>query len=836
MGMTGINWDSQRHVRLLGNIRPALTPEVHVPVDDPKVGTGPVRRAGGVVTAAGTQAVHAAVRPVVPPIAFKSGSLGDIVGFGDEGVWVALANGDGTFAIPHLAISNFAYDQGWRVDQHPRLLADLTGDKCADVIGFGDAGVWVALSNRDGTFQAPRLVLNNFAVQQGWQVDKHPRFVADITGDGRADLVGFGDAGVWVALSNGDGTFQTPRFVLNNFAVQQGWQVDKHPRFVADITGDGRADLVGFGDAGVWTALSNGDGTFQAPRLAVNNFAVQQGWQVDKHPRFVTDITGDGRADLVGFGDAGVWTAVSNGDGTFHSPAATVADFGASSGSGGVRHVFGLLLENRAFDHMLGFSAITGIDAVTGRPTTIEGLTGNEGNDFGGQHFPVTRGADNVMPADPGHEFEDVVVQLAGSGATYPPGGPYPPITNSGFATIYESPGRDTAEIMKCFTPDQLPILTQLAREFVVCDHWFSSLPGPTFPNRFFAHAASSGGLDHSPSNYENTKWELVDGFDFPKGSIYDALDRAGLSYSLYSCDDLPVVASLSGISVTDVNDFNEDLAGDLSSSDGTSFRYVHIEPSYDIFNSYRDGNSQHPLGDVQQGELFLKQAYETIRNSPLWDDSLLIITWDEHGGFFDHVAPPAAVPPNDGPPEDDDLNQHGFRFEQLGVRVPAIIVSPRVPKNLVDHRVYDHASIPAAIERILGIPPLTDRDQAVNSPHTLLTLWGPRTDAPTTLDGALASPRAAGTVLQMPPAKATEPVTDPSVKAFLVNAVIHDLKMSDPAQHPAIIANAKTLVTYGQAFTYAQSVATRARSLRREHRASVASRGPVLAAPPRIN
>ena len=109
-------------------------------------------------------------------------------------------------------------------------------------------------------------------------MEKHPRFLADITGDGRADIVGFGDAGVWTALSNGDGTFQAPQFVLADFGFEAGgWRVEKHPRFLADITGDGRADIVGFGDAGVWTALSNGDGTFQAPQFVLADFGFEAG-------------------------------------------------------------------------------------------------------------------------------------------------------------------------------------------------------------------------------------------------------------------------------------------------------------------------------------------------------------------------------------------------------------------------------------------------------------------------------------------------------------------------------------------------------------------------------
>jgi hypothetical protein len=235
----------------------------------------------------------------------------DIVGFGNAGVWVSLNNGNGTFQAPQLVVANFGYNAGgWRVEQHPRFLADLTGDGRADIVGFGDAGVYVSLNNGNGTFQAPQLVVNNFGYNAGgWRVENHPRFLADLTGDGRADIIGFGGAGVWVSLNNGNGTFQAPQLVVANFGYNAGgWRVDRHPRFLADTTGDGRPDIVGFGNAGVWVSINNGNGTFQGPQMVVANFAYNAGgWRVEQHPRFLADVTGDGREDIVGFGNAGVW-------------------------------------------------------------------------------------------------------------------------------------------------------------------------------------------------------------------------------------------------------------------------------------------------------------------------------------------------------------------------------------------------------------------------------------------------------------------------------------------------------------------------------------------------
>ena len=257
----------------------------------------------------------------------------DIVGFGECGVWTSLGNGDGTFRPPRVVVANFGMEAGgWHVDRHPRFAVDLTGDGCADLVGFGDAGVWTALGNRDGTFQEPKFVLENFGTEQGWRVDRHPRFLAVLTSSGHADIVGFGTAGVWVALGNGDGTFQEPRFVLANLGWDQGWRVDKHPRFVAKLRKNAFGDLVGFGDAGVWTARGNGDGSFGDATFVLADLGIDHGWRVDKHPRFVAPLRKGGAADLVGFGDAGIWTALGRGDGTFEDATFALANFAVDQG------------------------------------------------------------------------------------------------------------------------------------------------------------------------------------------------------------------------------------------------------------------------------------------------------------------------------------------------------------------------------------------------------------------------------------------------------------------------------------------------------------------------
>ncbi|KAF8639239.1 hypothetical protein AX16_010361 [Volvariella volvacea WC 439] len=198
----------------------------------------------------------------------------------------------GSFGQPKIIHSDFCYKTTWRVENHPRFVADLTGDGRVDLVGFGTPGVLVGLNKGDCTFQNTTLVCADFGWNQGWRVDKHPRFVVDLTGDGRADLIGFGDPGVYVSLNNGDGTFQPAKLVLPDFGYNQGWRVDKHPRFLADLTGDGRPDIVGFGNGGVYVALNDRKGGFGPIRRIFNAlgcFADAGGWN-ENHIRFLANV------------------------------------------------------------------------------------------------------------------------------------------------------------------------------------------------------------------------------------------------------------------------------------------------------------------------------------------------------------------------------------------------------------------------------------------------------------------------------------------------------------------------------------------------------------------
>jgi phospholipase C len=414
-----------------------------------------------------------------------------------------------------------------------------------------------------------------------------------------------------------------------------------------------------------------------------------------------------------------------------------------------IRHVFVLMLENRSFDHMLGFSGISGKDINDGSVRPVEAAAGT--NLFQGVPVPPSIEADFKLskPADvdPGHEFKHTVVALCGPGAVYSDGGPYPPVTrvidNSGFIANYEASDgtpQNPPNIMKCYSPLRLPILNALASEFAVCDAWFSSLPGPTWPNRFFMHAASSGGLDDSPSGLSSAGNTLFDGYTFNHGTIFDRLEDACLEWRVFAGDAFPVTLGLSGMTVNElqgrIHDF-EDFA-EAVNDPGYSAAYTFIEPDYgnDLPPSAEDftcGNSQHPLDDVTRGELLIKTVYETLRGSPHWDHSMLLVTYDEHGGFYDHVPPPPATPPGDGISDEGNVFHH-FNFDRFGVRVPAVVISPLIERNVVDGTIYDHTSLLATAEALFGLKPLTARDAAASSLMKLFTRAGARTDAPTNL------------------------------------------------------------------------------------------------------
>jgi phospholipase C len=530
-----------------------------------------------------------------------------------------------------------------------------------------------------------------------------------------------------------------------------------------------------------------------------------------------------------------------------------------------IKHIFVLMLENRSFDHMLGATPIRGHDAATLEETQTvrrSDKTTNEVRDPDGNVIKtcmVGTGQKRSVGTDPGHEFGNTLVMLGGAPPT-PEFPPYPTVDNSGFAQNFSTVDPDDpCSIMLSYRgqdDDQgtadVPVIAALAREFVICDHYFSSMPGPTWPNRLFVHAASSAGLDDSPSTGDTLLESLVQGIIFDNGTIYDLLDSENIDWAVYHGDAFPQVMALSGMDLAtietnfhDMDDFEEDL------SDGSMANYVFIEPDYgdDLTgNTYKCGTSQHPLDDITHGERLIKQVYEAIRNSPLWNESMLIVTYDEGGGFFDHLKPGMSVPPGDSV-TDPVNNHHSFDFKQLGVRVPAVVCSPWIPKNVIDHRDYEHASVPSTVEQLWGLPAMTDRDAHARNLVSLLSLSSPRTDAPTTLPNpaepdvqcpadALTARSAAGLTLPRPPgatlidaatlalAQQANPKAITSTAAGFVQLVVRrDLLLASRSERRAIFAQARRFQTMGEVGVYAQKVQVEIDRWNRQRAAGVAAR-----------
>lgn len=239
----------------------------------------------------------------------------DIVGFGDQGAMVALSNGAG-FDAATLWVADYGRLAGnWRVGPHDRLLGDVNGDGMADIVGFGAAGVRVSLSTGSQMTRSTLWTTEALFAARNIDPARHERAAADVNGDGLTDAVLFSDQGVMVALSHGAG-FGAAQLWIANFGQTAGnWRIGTHERFLADVNGDGRADVVGFGHAGVLVALSNGNGFGRARLWTTDDDFRAANWDSTRHIREVADINGDGMADLVWIDDYGIRVSLSNGNG-----------------------------------------------------------------------------------------------------------------------------------------------------------------------------------------------------------------------------------------------------------------------------------------------------------------------------------------------------------------------------------------------------------------------------------------------------------------------------------------------------------------------------------------
>ena len=388
-----------------------------------------------------------------------------------------------------------------------------------------------------------------------------------------------------------------------------------------------------------------------------------------------------------------------------------------------IKNVVVLMLENRSLDHMLGYlrSAIYPIEGLTGAEFNLE----DPGNPASAQVNVNNRANyQGDLRIDPAHDTPNVDVQLFGTETPSPGAAPSNRWFVFNYARVNGNNPTNAHKIMNCFAPAKIPALTTLAQQFAVCDHWHASVPGQTWPNRFFVHAATSDGyLDNNVRHYGMR-------------TIYDNLSAQGISWNIYF-HDIPQSLALAHLQGSLFKDrFKQFGSFKKDAGNGTLPSYSFLEPRYNDFLFWK-ANDEHPDHDVSLGDALIADVYEALRSSPQWNQSLLVILYDEHGGIFDHVPPPSG-PPYAVNPDGKNSTSPPFNFDRLGVRVPAVLVSPYIAKGGIDSQIYDHTSLLATLKKIFNLPHfLTQRDAAAATFEQNLVLEQPRSDAPINLHWA---------------------------------------------------------------------------------------------------
>jgi phospholipase C len=407
-------------------------------------------------------------------------------------------------------------------------------------------------------------------------------------------------------------------------------------------------------------------------------------------------------------------------------------------------HVVVLMLENRSFDNILGYLYQDGVPPGK----NFEGVSGKNltNPDENGNPVPVSIGTNFHEPyPDPGEIFEHVTPQLFG----VPPSDT---VTMQGFVRDYfntisklkcwkGSAADQSKVIMKCFVPSSIPVLNALAKQFAVFDHWFCAVPSQTWCNRAFWHAATSWGWVDNPPVHDDAPWDLDTWAKFTKGkTLFDLLEAQFGVGSWHVYEDLAVPFTklvhwgdlkdkvgedyfryFEGGEPLFTNFFRDCEAGKLP-------KYSFVEPHFinfleeamwhddmhpSSFDSviYSDGGP----GSVLLGDRIVWKVYQAIRNSQSssgnnWQNTLLIITFDEHGGCYDHVVPPSATQPNTAEFNNHGVGEDGFDFKRLGVRVPMVMVSANIAANTIVNTPMHHCCFLQTMQQKWGLPSLGPR------------------------------------------------------------------------------------------------------------------------------
>jgi phospholipase C len=331
-----------------------------------------------------------------------------------------------------------------------------------------------------------------------------------------------------------------------------------------------------------------------------------------------------------------------------------------------INHVIVLILENRSFDHMLGDlqQICPGLNGVN---RTNPGV-----NIYNEQPYQQERGASRFVTNDPKHEYEHVLKQIGSNNGGF--------VRDFAEAHPHATPD-EWREVMRFHESGSLPALHALARNFLICDHWYASVPGPTWPNRLFAMSGTSLGRVNMPEGLFN--WNL---HWYSQPTIFDRLNEKNKTWKVYYGDfalSLLLVHQWEPRNVVNFHHMTEFYRDAASAAVDDFPAFSFIEPSY----MPPGANDGHPPHDVLASETLIANVYSAIRaNEALWKQSLLLVLCDEHGGFYDHEPPvPMAAP--------DSHQEDGFQFQLSGIRVPAILISPWVKAGVLSTQ-FDHTSV----------------------------------------------------------------------------------------------------------------------------------------------
>lgn len=414
-----------------------------------------------------------------------------------------------------------------------------------------------------------------------------------------------------------------------------------------------------------------------------------------------------------------------------------------------IEHFIVLMLENRSFDHVFGYRK--SVDGLKGTETNLLDPSKPQGPTNPAIKVSNAEPYSIAFGEGPSHSFNAVTTQIFGTKTATST----TPAKNNGFVKSYrESLNEDHVSnptsdqirvVMEAFAPGTLPAFEALADAFCLCDRWFCEVPGPTMPNRMFIHMGSSGGYVHNVWTHK-----------FSDKTIYDLLDDNGKTWATYDFDQNEVrqFPSLAG-KASSLKKFEDDFAKDVKSAALPTYSF--IIPRF--FAKTGPVNSMHGPYDARPADQLVAETYNTLRsNVAVWNKSVLIITMDEHGGFYDHVSPPR-LPANSldkfssPPPGDTASWVPAFKFDRLGLRVPTLIVSPWVSAGRVDSTEYRHTSVLATLMKMFSLRgQLTNRVKTAATLEALFSEQTARTDTPKTIGSTerIPAPRtfASGTTL----------------------------------------------------------------------------------------